>query len=355
MSKQTALGHLGLKRPAAIGHTEYSIEYHRRFLADRTGLSARHPELLARGYDALGIDLLWHTDDGLIDWAQAGRVTDMGHAAWSPDGSDLREPEESPFSGEKEVWAFDAVGEYGLPDPGRQTAAYAESLRRMSGQFSGQLVPGGIYRTIVSGAAAAFGWENLLLAASDPAKMERVFDSFFRRSIFFLSAWARTDAEAVIVHDDFVWESGPFMNLDIYRCILLPRYRHLFSILHDAGKKAIFCSDGDFREFAEDLIAAGADALIVEPSVFPFVAAHFLNDVCLIGSMVDCRDLADGKWEKVRADIDRTLELFAGAKGAIFAVGNHLAPSVSDEMLGRFFDYLLPRLQPGSCQSLSDA
>ena len=32
-----------------------------------------------------------------------------------------------------------------------------------------------------------------------------------------------------------------------------------------AGKKVLFCSDGDFREFAGDIVAAGADGLIFEP------------------------------------------------------------------------------------------
>jgi len=344
MSRQTALEQIRRMKPQRLGHTEYSIEYHRQFLCRRTGLAVDDPDLLRAGYDALGIDLLWHTDDGLIDWAAAGRVTDMGHAAWAPDGSDLREPEESPFAAPEDVLAFDAVGEYGLPDFDRQVGAFEEFTVSQRQRYPGQLVTGGTYRTIISGAIAAFGWENLLLAAADQDRIQRVFESFFQRSCFFLRAWARTSVEAVIVHDDFVWESGPFMNLDIYRNLLIPCYRRLFEIVHEAGKMVLFCSDGDFREFIEGIVEAGADGLIVEPVNFEFLAENFAPEVCIIGSCVDCRDLAAGDWEKVRSDIDRSLELFEKVRGGIFAVGNHLAPDIPPEMLTRFFDYLLPRL-----------
>jgi hypothetical protein len=62
---------------------------------------------------------------------------------------------------------------------------------------------------------------------------------------------------------------------------------------------------------------------------------------------VDCRDLTFGKWEKVRADIDRTFERLEDCRGAIFAVGNHLPANIPDEMLDRYFEYLLPRLEKG--------
>ena len=59
---------------------------------------------------------------------------------------------------------------------------------------------------------------------------------------------------------------------------------------------------------------------------------------------MDCRDLTFGKWEKVKADIDRTFARLADCKGAIVAVGNHLPPNIPDQMLDIYFEYLLPWL-----------
>lgn len=163
----------------------------------------------------------------------------------------------------------------------------------------------------------------LLIAAADSAQMEKVFDSFFRRTLFYMQAWAKTSAEVIIQHDDFVWTRGPFMRPDIYRKVIIPRGCRVAvgKLLRAAGKKVMFCSDGNFMQFAGDIVAAGADGLIFEPcNDFDFMVENFGQTTCLVGSFVDCRDLAAGRWEKVRTDIDRTCDQLTRCKGALVAV-----------------------------------
>ena len=50
------------------------------------------------------------------------------------------------------------------------------------------------------------------------------------------------------------------MNRHVVR--LFARYAELWKPLHAAGKKVLFCSDGNFTEFAADIVAAGADVVI---------------------------------------------------------------------------------------------
>lgn len=345
MSLQTALDNSYLQPSSHWAHTEYSLEYHKYYLSKRTGLSSDNPDLMRKAYNNLKIDFLWYTNDGLIDWTQAGRTTDMGHAAYAADASDQRLASECPFHSEQEVWEFDAVAEYGLPDFDEQVRAYENLIQKARLEFPDQLIPGGYYKTIVSGAIAAFGWEMLLLAASDPIKMEKVFDSFFRRTLFFMKAWAQTSAKVFIQHDDFVWASGPFMNPEIYRKIIIPRYAELWQPIHDAGKKVLFCSDGNFMELASDVAEAGADGFIFEPcNDFDFMVDNFGQTHCLIGSFVDCRDLVLGNWEKVKHDIHRTFQRLSDCQGAIVAVGNHLSPNIPEDMLDQYFEHVLPRL-----------
>jgi hypothetical protein len=176
--------------------------------------------------------------------------------------------------------------------------------------------------------------------------MERVWDGFFRRTQFFMNAWARTSVEAVIQHDDFVWTAGPFMNPSVYREVIIPRYAALWKPLREAGKKVLFCSDGDFTVFAPDLAEAGADGFIFEPCVdFDFMASNFGRTRCLVGSFVDCRDLTLGKRDAVLRCLDRTFDRLADCRGAILAVGNHLPANIPPAMLDLYFDRLLPRLQ----------
>ncbi|MFC1479231.1 uroporphyrinogen decarboxylase family protein [Planctomycetota bacterium] len=347
MSIETALKNINLEPAERWGHTEYSLDYHTEYLTERTGVSSDDEHFTRAVRDRFAYDFIWSINNGLIIWGDAGRVTDMGHASYAADGSDHRINRESPFTSPEDVWNFDAVEEYGLPDLDAQVKAYEDIVIKGRTDFPGQLKTGGYYRTIVSGAIASFGWEMLLVGCSDPVKMEKVFDSFFRRTLFFMKAWAETSAEVMIQHDDFVWTSGAFMSPDIYREIIIPRYAEMWKPIHEAGKKVLFCSDGNIMEFAGDIVEAGADGLIFEPcNDFETLVKEFGKTVCLVGSCVDCRDLTFGKQEKFISDVDRTFELLERySKGAILAVGNHLPSNIPAEMLDLYFDRILPKLE----------
>ncbi|HNQ35570.1 MAG TPA: uroporphyrinogen decarboxylase family protein [bacterium] len=345
MSAENALSNIHLEAAGRWGHTEYSLGYHREYLARLTGLASDDPGFHRAAWDRLALDFLWLTNDGLVDWKKTGRTTDLGHAVYAVDGSDRRPPSVSPFHGEAEVWAFDAGAEYGLPDFDAQIRAYERLLEDSRRAFPNQLIPGGYYKTIISGAIEAFGWEPLLLAAAEPDRMEKVLDTFFRRTRFFMEAWARTSARVIIQHDDFTWTAGPFLSPGFCRRVLIPRYAELWKPLHAAGQKVLFCSDGRYQEFIPDLAAAGADGFIFEPvNDFAWLAANFGEGYCLVGSDVDCRDLAAGHWEKAEAGLRRTFRALERCRGAILAVGNHLPPGLPEAMLNRYFDFLLPRL-----------
>lgn len=347
MSRQIALDTIHLKPTPRHAHTEYSLGYHKDYIRAKTGMDPADPKALWKLEDMWDIDFLFGTNDGLHgNWAAHGRATDMGHAEYAADGSDLRQPQPSPFKTPEEVWAFDAVAEYGLPDREEQIAAYEAAIQSVRENRPNQLGTGGYYKTIVSGAIQAFGWDMLLLAAADPAKMEPVFDSFFRFTKFHMDCWAETSAEVIIQHDDFVWTSGAFMRPEVYRSVIIPRYAELWKPLKAAGKKVLFCSDGDFTEFAEDIVAAGAEGLIFEPcNDFGWMVERFGDSVCLVGSYVDCRDMAFRPWEVVKESIDRTFEAGKRCKGLILAVGNHLPPNIPAEMMERYIGYVQKRFQ----------
>ncbi len=347
MSRETAMENIRLKPSSSWGHTEYSMEHHVAYGKGLTGADPSTPEGCRALYDAWGFDLAWGTQDGLYDdWFAHGRATDMGHAEYMDGGVDRREPVECPFHSVEEVWAFDAVREYGLPSFAEQVAAYEKLDSEARERLPRQLSTGGYYKTIVSGAIQAFGWDMFLLAAANRRKIEKVLDGFFRRTLFHMRAWAATSAPVIIQHDDFVWSAGAFMHPEIYRKVIIPRYAELWKPLHSAGKKVLFCSDGTWTELAQDIVEAGADGLIFEPSNdFGFMVERFGDSHCLVGSFVDCRDLTFGLWEKVDKDVRRTFELLEKCRGAIVAVGNHLPANIPDGMLERYIGALRPRLR----------
>ena len=345
MSAQIALDTINLKPTERLAHTDYSLEYHREFVKKKTGLEPSDPDAFRKFYDTCGIDFLFGVNDGLLGaWMEEklGRATDMGHAVYAKDRSDMRGSNLCPFKEPEDVWAFDAVGEYGLPDFDEQVAAYEASIQEAREKYPNQLSTGGYYKSIVSGAIAAFGWEMLLLGASEPDKMEKVFDGFFRRTLFHMEAWAKTSAEVIIQHDDFVWGNGLFLHPDYYKNVIIARYAELWKPLHKAGKKVLFCSDGDFKKLAKDVAEAGADGFIFEPLTdFDYMIENFGQTKVLIGSHADCRDMTFGNWDKVKSDMDKTFEAAKKCKGLIFAVGNHLPANIPGDMIEKYLNYLM--------------
>ncbi|MCM8809172.1 MAG: hypothetical protein NC917_07015 [Candidatus Omnitrophica bacterium] len=348
MSRKIALDAINLKMEKRVAHTEYSMEYHIEYITKITDLKEGHPERIKKFYEIWEYDFLWRTNDGIFgNWLERGRATDMGHAIYAKDGSDMREKKVCPFKDVFEVWEFDPAKEYGFPDFKEQVFEYQKIYQGLSETFPEQLITGGYYKTIISGLIQAFGWEMLLLAASNLNKFEKLIDRFFNYTLFYMRAWSKTDVEVIIQHDDFVWYSGPFISPDFYRKAIIPRYGELWKELKKNNKKILFCSDGNFSMFAKDIVEAGADGLIFEPvNDFGFMVENFGEDICLIGSYVDCRDMTMGKFEKVKNDIDKTLSYVkkGKCKGLIFAVGNHIPANISDEMCEKYINYLKEKL-----------
>ncbi|MDP7133479.1 MAG: hypothetical protein QF437_23495, partial [Planctomycetota bacterium] len=243
MSYQIGIDTIHLRPTERLAHTEYC--------SNSALVSALKNSGEKSFQDAWEIDLTWSTNDGPVSWEKRGRVTDMGHAVFLEGGTDYRKPQASPFTDPEQVLDFDAVEEYGLPDFDELVAFYESHYAQRQESQPGQVYPGGYYRTIVSGAIAAFGWEMLLLAAADQERFEKVLDSIFRLSLHHYKAWAATSIEVFISHDDMVWSEGAFMHPDFYRRVIFPRYAELWSVLKDSGKKILYCSDADWIEFVD--------------------------------------------------------------------------------------------------------
>ena len=336
MSYRIGIDAINLKSSSRLAHTEYCSN---QDLIDRV-----ERETGKRFDSAWEFDFCWFSDDGPGDWFARGRATDMGHAVFLKGGTDRREPKPCPFRDAEEVLAFDAVAEYGLDDDAG-LAAYYEKRHQETKKWAGdQVVPGGYYKTLWSGAIQAFGWDMLLEAASEKARFEKVLDSFFRLTLHHVRAWARTSIEVFNQHDDMVWTAGPFMSPDFYRAAVFPRYRELWKVLKDAGKKVVFTSDGDYTMFLGDVVAAGADGLIFEPltSLERAVRDHG-RTTALFGSAVDARTLTIGTREQILAEVETTVRLGKDCPGFLCAVGNHIPSNVPVENALFYFDSLKAR------------
>lgn len=333
MSYQIGMDAINCKAPARLAHTEYcSNDPLRRAIIQKCG----------RGLEEeFECDFIWTVNDGPFNLTGRGRVTDMGHAEFMEGGVDKRQPKECPFKTVEEVWAFDAIREYGLPDFDELVKSYENWYQTGQQANPTQVHPGGYYNTIVSGAIRSFGWDMLLEAAANRKKFEKVLDAIFRYSLHFYRAQAKTSIKAFICHDDMVWSEGPFMHPDIYRKVIFPRYAELWKPLRQAGIKLLFCSDAKYTMFIDDLLAAGADGLIFEPMTdLDTVIAACGKTHCIVGSKLDCRTLTFGTKADIKREIDATLKVAKACPGFIFAVGNHIPSNVPVENGLYYLEYL---------------
>lgn len=325
MSYQIGIDTIHLRSTPRIAHTEYAFQHRtlQKHVQETTGKPLD---------DAWEFDFLWHSNDGPVRWEDHGRTTDMGHAEYDEGGVDRRDAKPCPFSDLEQVYAFDAVREYPMPDLGELAGYYQDAWRANQDLHPNQVVPGGYYRTIVSGAIAVFGWDMLLLAATDQDAFEKVLDSFFCRSLHYYKAWAQTGIPAFICHDDMVWSSGPFMDPAFYRRVIFPRYAELWKPLRDAGIPVLYCSDANWNVFLDDLVEAGADGFIFEPMVDldPIVEKYGQSHV-IVGSKVDCRTLTYGTRDQILEEVEATIALARHCPGFMFAVGNHIPSNVPIE------------------------
>jgi len=339
MSYQIGIDTIHLRPTPRLAHTEYSDH---QPLHEKVQRDTGRPFATAWDYD-----LIWVTDDGPYkDWAKHGRATDMGHAAYVAGGTDFRPPSPCAFEDVEDVYAFDATREYPMPAMGELVAYYQQQHEKRVAAAGDLVVTGGYYKSIVSGAIAAFGWDMLLLAAAEQDRFANVLDSIYRRTLHHVKAWAQTNIEVFIQHDDFVWSAGAFMDPAFYRAQIIPRYAEFWRVLHDAGKKVLFCSDANWIEFLDDIVAAGADGFIFEPMMplEPIVERYGQTHV-IVGSKVDCRTMAFGTVEQLRRDIDQTLELAMACPGFMFAVGNHIPANVPIETCEHYIEHLRDKWQ----------
>ena len=279
-------------------------------------------------YELLDYDFVWCVDGP--HWGK-GRWTNMGHAVWQADGSDYRLPSDSPWNDDLEgIYSLDPAAEYGPVDLAEQTAKYKYWCE--GGLGHDYMTSGGLYNSVVSFAIAAFGWENLLLAAgTDPERFGQLLNRWADYLMIFVQAWARTDIEVFHTHDDMVWTAGGIFPPEFYREYVFPNYKRYWDCAKDAGKKILFTSDGCYSEYVDDLAAAGAEGFVFEPTTdLEAISKKYGRTHVILGN-ADCRILTFGAPDDVYAEVKRCIDLGRDCPGYFFQVGNHIPPNVPIE------------------------
>ena len=289
MSYEDGWAAINLEMPARIPRTEYSAERHWDLIQAVTGIQVGvdSPEEVqtqasAAFMRAWNYDFFWST---LISRDEFGDTrTDMGHAVYAAGGVDWRDTVTCPFTDPEQVLAFDPWEVLGPRDRAELTARFEAHYRGNCAAHDFGVNMTGIYVTFMSGFIDLFGWEMLLLAAgTDPERFGEMGNRYASWIQQYYDALAEADVPVVMMHDDIVWSSGPVLRPAWYREFVFPNYRKYVSPLLESGKRVMFCSDGDFTAFIDDIAAVGVHALptdgagLIGRPVLAAVGAHQLQ------------------------------------------------------------------------------
>jgi len=337
MSYEDGWAAINLEMPGRIPRTEYSAEGHLALIRAVTGIDVNidsPDELKARArrefVRAWNYDFFWNVLVGGDIFGQ--KRTSMGHAVYAEGGVDFNTKITSLFSDPEQALAFDPWEAYGPIDIAEWTAKFENHYRESCRANPTGVNMTGVYVTCISGLIDILGWDMLLLAAgTDLERFAGLTNRYASWMQQYFDALGAADVPIVMVHDDIVWTSGPFISPAWYRSCVFPNYRRYFAPLLDSGKKIIFTSDGNYSVFIDDLAHCGVHGFVLEPTTdMAYIAEHYGQTHVFIGN-ADTRILLNGTREQIRAEVERCMNIGRNCPGFFMAVGNHIPPNTPVE------------------------
>ena len=335
MSFQDGWAALNLEMPDRVPRSEYSAEGHWDLISAVTGTpvsvsSSDEEKENARksfvGPDGWNYDFFWSTLIGRGEFGE--HRTSMGHAVYAAGGVDWNPDVFSPYEDPEDVLSFDPMERLGRKDPLQLRNRFEEHYAANARRNPTGVAMTGVYVTCISGMIDLFGWEMLLLAAgTDPKRFGQLIERYGEWIGQYYDALAAADVAVVMVHDDIVWTSGPFIHPDWYRAYVFPTIKKLLAPVVESGKRILFTADGNYSEFIDDIADCGVTGFVMEPTTdMASIAERYGKTHAFVGN-VDTRILLRGDRQEIREDVERCMAIGKSCPGFFLAVGNHIPPN----------------------------
>ncbi|OON93218.1 MAG: hypothetical protein ATN31_06895 [Candidatus Epulonipiscioides saccharophilum] len=330
MSFERGMAAFNLEMTDKIPRTEYSAQRYWKLINTVTGIKVdensskdEQAKATAAFIKAWDYSYAW----GVVIHSQYLNKcrTRMGHATFEAGGGDFNNKVYCPFEDPEECLKFDAIKVYGEVNERDALATVNKYYHERREAYPDAVNTTGTYITLVSGLIDIFGWEMLLMGlAIDAKQMGKVTDRYAEWMMPFFRALADCDAEVITIHDDIVWTSGAFVNPTWYREFVFPNYKKMFAPLHEAGKKIIYTSDGDYTEFIDDVADCGINGFVMEPMTdMKYIAEKYGKTHSFVGN-ADTRILLSGTKEEIYNEVKRCVDIGKNCPGFFMAVGNHI-------------------------------
>jgi len=166
------------------------------------------------------------------------------------------------------------------------------------------------------------GTENLLMdLAYHPRELDLLRDMVHELFLEDAAAWCRTAVDGITMMDDWGTQQSLLISPATWREFFMPMYRDYCNLIHKAGKKTLFHSDGHIEAIFGDLIEVGMDA--VNSQLFCMdiesLAAKYKGKVTFWGEIDRQHILPFGSPEDVRSAVARVRRALDDGSGGLIA------------------------------------
>jgi len=207
----------------------------------------------------------------------------------------------------------------------------AEELNHLALEFVNTIVPDGMkiaafgYGGIFENSTWLMGLEPFSYALHDQPDLVEAICQRVGELATATAAYAATidNVDMMFLSDDLGFFSGTLVSPDVIRRYVVPHYKKITDVTHQAGNLVVFHSCGNVYKLMDDFIDdVGIDAKhSYEDKILPVEEAYrrWGDRVAVLGG-VDMDLLGRGTEEQVRARVRQILEV-CGAKGTGYALG----------------------------------
>ena len=232
------------------------------------------------------------------------------------------------FYGEGMIHTEDDLAQLVLPDP-HDDALYAEAeaFAKQKGDYAAFFITRiGIFPTMLSMGMETFGvslYENRSF-------VERILDIYCEWIYVVARRACQLDFDVFFSTDDMAFKSAPFFSPQVFRELVLPRYRRA---AREITLPWAMHTDGNIMPFLDDIVSLGIAGLHpLEKGAMDIVAVKrdYGDRLCLLGN-VDLNILGAGTPQDVDDEVRGLIRDVGPGGGYIVTSGNSLAGYVLPE------------------------
>ncbi len=166
------------------------------------------------------------------------------------------------------------------------------------------------------------GTENLFLdLGEDSPELGKLTEMVHEFYLKHFQLWSQTEVDGITIGDDWGSQTALLISPTMWRRLFKPLYARYIEIVHRAGKKMFFHSDGVVRDIIPDLIEIGADALNHQLFCMDIeeIGRSFRGKVTFWGEVDRQYILPFGTVEEVRQGVRRLKQALYTNSGGLIA------------------------------------